>query len=68
MDGHFDESLKRAKKCLVYVQGLTERDLSNHKEITANLHSCIGNAYLEMGKYKEALQNHNKDLDIANDK
>lgn len=68
MDGQLDESLKRAQKCLTYVQGLSEKDLPNQKEIVANLYSCIGNAYLEMGNYKKALTNHNKDLDIANDK
>lgn len=68
VDGKYEESLKRAQKCLTYVQNLNESDVSNYKEITANLYSCIGNAYLEMGNYKRALVNHNKDLDIANDK
>ena len=68
VEGKYEESLKRAQKCLTYVQGLNESDLSNYKEITANLYSCIGNAYLELGNYKKALIFHNKDLDSANDK
>lgn len=68
VDEHYEDSLKRAQKTLTYVQNLNEKDISNYKEITANLYSCIGNAYLELGNYKKALVNHNKDLDIANEK
>ncbi|KAF6032938.1 TTC25 [Bugula neritina] len=67
VDEHYEDSLKRAQKTLTYVQNLNEKDISNYKEITANLYSCIGNAYLELGNYKKALVNHNKDLDIANE-
>ena len=34
-------------------------------EVVANLHSYIGNAYLEMGEYEKALDFHKKDLDFA---
>lgn len=68
VDGRFEDSLKRSQKCLTYVTNLSDKDLPNRKEITANLYSCIGNAYLEMGNYKKALENHSKDLDMANEK
>ncbi|XP_067928491.1 outer dynein arm-docking complex subunit 4-like [Watersipora subatra] len=67
VEGKPEESLKRAQKTLTYVQNLNDSDISNYKEITASLYSCIGNAYLEMGNYKRALVNHNKDLDLANE-
>ena len=37
-------------------------------ELLANVYSYMGNSYLELGKYELALENHQKDLDIANEK
>ena len=33
-------------------------------EVIANLYGCIGNAYLEMGSYDKALENHHTDLNM----
>ena len=43
--------------------------MNNYREeVVANLHSYIGNAYLEMGEYEKALENHQKDLNFAKTK
>ena len=54
-----------SKKTLKEVNKLSDNDLPNRQEIVANLHSCLGNAYLELGEYKKALQHHEKDKQIA---
>ena len=38
------------------------------REVVANVHSYMGNAYLEMGEYEKALENHQKDFDFAKSK
>ena len=64
-DGKYEESLKLAKRVLKTVKNTPEDELQNKQEILANLHSQMGNAYLEMGKYSLALDHHNQDRDIA---
>ncbi len=44
---------------------LNKKQLSGKDEIIANIHSNIGNAHLELGQYDEALQSHQKDLNIS---
>lgn len=69
VEGRYQEALKRSQKCLSTVQGFTEDEVPNKVEVIANLHSCIGNAYLEMGAYDKALDSHQTDLHLgeAND-
>ena len=64
-DGNYEEALSISKKTLKEVGKLTDTELPNRHEIVANLHSCLGNAHLELGQYKKALQHHNKDKEIA---
>ena len=47
------------------VQELAEPDLPSKQEFVASLHSCMGNAFLEMGEAEKALQHHLDDLRIA---
>jgi hypothetical protein len=47
------------------VNPLNKKQLSGKDEIIANIHSNIGNAHLELGQYDEALQSHQKDLNIS---
>ncbi len=47
------------------VEGLTAKDLPNQQEFVASLHSCIGNAQLELGDAEVAMEHHLKDLAIA---
>ncbi|XP_061189173.1 outer dynein arm-docking complex subunit 4-like isoform X5 [Saccostrea echinata] len=61
----YEESLQKAKKTLKTVENMSEDQLQNKAEILANIHSQIGNAYLELGKYNESLKHHEEDLRLA---
>ena len=41
------------------------QEIRNREEVAANLHSLIGNAYLEMGDFAKAKEHHKKDREIA---
>ena len=47
------------------VNKLSDKDIPNKADVVANLHSCIGNAYLELGQTQQALSHHQKDLEIS---
>ena len=47
------------------VEGLSEKELPSKQEFVASLHSCIGNAQLELGHAPQALSHHIEDLRIA---
>ncbi|XP_046581289.1 outer dynein arm-docking complex subunit 4-like isoform X2 [Haliotis rubra] len=64
-EGHYQESLQKSQKTLKRVEEWSENEVTNKQEVIANLHSCMGNAYLEMGKHDEALKHHEMDLDIG---
>ena len=66
--GKFEESLDKSKKTLSKVEEMSEDSLKNKPDVTANLYSCMGNAYLELNMYADALNCHKKDLNIARDK
>lgn len=59
--GNFKDALKRAQHCLNLVEGTTEAMLPKKVNFTAQLYSCMGNAYMEMGQYDLALAHHHKD-------
>ncbi|XP_041371990.1 outer dynein arm-docking complex subunit 4-like [Gigantopelta aegis] len=64
-NGQYALSLKRAQKCLKTVDNYSNESVPNKLEVVANLHSYIGNAYLELGQYKKALQHHSTDLELG---
>ncbi|XP_041942598.1 outer dynein arm-docking complex subunit 4 isoform X1 [Alosa sapidissima] len=64
-NGSPQETLKRASEVLKVVQGWTEEALPNKREILGNLHSCIGNALMDLGDMEKALDHHHKDLELA---
>ena len=64
-DGRYKEALQRSQKCLSTVQNFTEEQVPNKVEVVANLYSCIGNAYLELGSYDKALESHQTDLSLG---
>ena len=66
--GKYEESLDKSKKTLKYVEDISEESLNKKSEVIANLYSCMGNAYLEMNMYADALNCHKKDLNLAKDK
>lgn len=66
--GNAEESLMQAEQVMKKVQSLSNEDLPNKLEFVASLHSCIGNAQLELGEAEEALAHHLQDLKIAEEK
>ena len=64
-DGEAENSLKQAEQLMKTVQELSENDIPNKVEFIASLHSCIGNAHLELGDSDLALKHHLDDLKIA---
>ncbi|KAM4691884.1 outer dynein arm-docking complex subunit 4 [Rhinophrynus dorsalis] len=65
--GNAEGSCKKANQVLKNIQRWTTDDVPNKQELIGNLHSCIGNAQMDMGQMESALQSHKKDLNIAND-
>ncbi|XP_002739664.1 outer dynein arm-docking complex subunit 4-like [Saccoglossus kowalevskii] len=66
-EGRPEDALKLSQQTMSTVKKLNEEDLSESSkpDVMGNLHSCMGNAYLDMGKMDQALDHHRKDLDIA---
>ncbi|XP_072212860.1 outer dynein arm-docking complex subunit 4 isoform X2 [Excalfactoria chinensis] len=60
-----EESCKKAERVLKTIQGWSEDEVPNKKELIGNLHSCIGNAQFEMGQMEAALKSHKMDLEFA---
>ncbi|PIK43821.1 putative tetratricopeptide repeat protein 25 isoform X2 [Apostichopus japonicus] len=67
-DGRAKKALKQAQKVLKMVEGWDEGDVPDKQELIANLHSCIGNAYLDLNKMPDALHHHQKDLELSKKK
>jgi tetratricopeptide (TPR) repeat protein len=64
-DGLYEDSLKQSKRLLKEINKWTDNDVRNRNEFLANVHSCLGNAHLEIGNYKKALTHHTTDYDLA---
>lgn len=47
------------------VQAWPEKEAPNKKEVLGSLHSCIGNALMDLGEMEKALEHHQKDLELA---
>ncbi|XP_032857979.1 outer dynein arm-docking complex subunit 4 isoform X2 [Tyto alba] len=60
-----EESCKKAENLLKKIQGWSDDEVPKKSELIGNLHSCIGNARLEMGQTEAALQSHKMDLEFA---
>ncbi|XP_054464136.1 outer dynein arm-docking complex subunit 4 [Anoplopoma fimbria] len=63
--GNAEGSLKKAEDVMKIVQGWSEREVPNKKELLGSLHSCIGNALMDLGDMDKALDHHQKDLELA---
>lgn len=63
--GNAKGGLKRAEEVLRTVQGWSEKDFPNKKEVLGNLHGCIGNAWMELENMDRALEHHHKGLELA---
>lgn len=64
-DGDEMGSLKQAEGTLRQIKSMNDKAIPNKQEVLANLHSCIGNALLEMDNPGKALESHKKDLSIS---
>ena len=64
-NGKHAEALDKSNKLLNYVNKQNENVVHDKKAIISNIHSNIGNAHLEMGKYALALQSHQRDLELS---
>ena len=67
-NGEHEKSLKQAQKVLREVDKWADDEITNRHDVVANLHSLIGNAHLELGNYGKALDHHQKDKDISEQK
>ncbi|XP_037647977.1 tetratricopeptide repeat protein 25 [Sebastes umbrosus] len=63
--GNSEVSLKKAIKVMGIVQVWSEKEMPDKKEVLGSLHSCIGNALIELGDMDQALEHHQKDLELA---
>lgn len=63
--GNAEGSLKKAEDVMKIVQGWSEKEVPNKKEVLGSLHSCIGNAFIDLGDLGKALDHHQKDLEFA---
>ena len=63
--GDINQILALSEKALETVNSLTEDSLPNKQQFLATLYSCIGTAHLELGHVKEAMEQFNKDMEIA---
>ncbi|NXH12609.1 TTC25 protein, partial [Bucco capensis] len=59
-----EESCRRAEHLLAAVAGWPQ-EAPNKIQVLAKLHSCIGDAQLELGQLEAALQSHSMDLQLA---
>ncbi|KAG7504724.1 tetratricopeptide repeat protein 25 [Solea senegalensis] len=63
--GNAEGSLKKAQDVMKMVQRWSEKDVPDKKEVLGSLHSCIGNALMDLGEMDKALDHHEKDLELA---
>ncbi|XP_034395257.1 tetratricopeptide repeat protein 25 [Cyclopterus lumpus] len=63
--GNAEGSLKKAEDVMKMLRGWTEKEVPNQKEVMGSLHSCIGNAFIDLGDMDRALEHHRKDLELA---
>ncbi|XP_070779870.1 outer dynein arm-docking complex subunit 4 [Enoplosus armatus] len=63
--GNAEGSLKKSEEVMKIVQRWSEKDVPNKREVLGSLHSCIGNALIDLGDMDKALVHHQKDLELA---
>lgn len=63
--GNAEGSLKKAEEVMMIVQKWSEQEVPNKKEVLGSLHCCIGNALVDLGDMDQALEHHQKDLELA---
>ena len=63
--GDAERSLKLAQALMKTVDHADPVQLPNKADVLANIHSCIGNAFVEMENLNKALKHHQKDLEMS---
>ncbi|XP_037331864.2 outer dynein arm-docking complex subunit 4 isoform X2 [Pungitius pungitius] len=63
--GNTEGGLKKAQELMKTVQGWSEKEVPDKREILGSLHSCIGNALMDLGDMDKAIEHHQKDLELA---
>ncbi|KAM3863785.1 outer dynein arm-docking complex subunit 4 [Diretmus argenteus] len=63
--GNAEGSLKKARDVMKTVQGWSEETAPNKNDVLGSLHSCLGNALMDLGDMDKALEHHRKALDLA---
>lgn len=64
----FVDARRRAYRLLDYCEKLDEQKFPEKQPVISDVYSRLGNAYLELGDYKKALEYHYKDYIIADKK
>uniref|UniRef100_A0A3Q0RRY2 Outer dynein arm-docking complex subunit 4 n=1 Tax=Amphilophus citrinellus TaxID=61819 RepID=A0A3Q0RRY2_AMPCI len=65
MSGNAEGCLKKAEEVMKIVQRWSDKEIPNKKEVLDSLHSCIGNALVDVGDKYKALEHHQKELELA---
>lgn len=63
--GNFRKALEKAKKTLKTAENSSEAKVPEKFLFIANLHSCLGNAFMELEDFESAELHHNKDFTIS---
>lgn len=63
--GNYRKALEKAKKTLKTAENTSVAKVPEKFLFMANLHSCLGNAYLELEEFGWAEMHHNKDFAIS---
>lgn len=63
--GKAEGALKKAEELVKMVQKWSDEEIPNKKEVLDSLHSCIGNALVDVGHKDKALEHHQKELELA---
>ena len=59
------QGLKVAQNVMCFVKRMSDSELPTRNVVLANLHNCIGNALLKLGRIDEAMENHEAELTLA---
>lgn len=65
VEGKYPECARKAESCLNTIHSYKMEDIPNAMSIVAKLYSYIGNAAIETRDYDNALEYHQKDLNIG---
>uniref|UniRef100_A0A3P9P1H1 Outer dynein arm-docking complex subunit 4 n=1 Tax=Poecilia reticulata TaxID=8081 RepID=A0A3P9P1H1_POERE len=63
--GNVKASLSKTEDVIKTVQGLTDKDCPIKDEIMCFLHSCMGNAFFDLGDLDKAMEYHENDLNLS---